>query len=150
MIECVVYQRVKKTAIPESTILVAAKKVCSRIGKKEVQLSIHLIGDDRMRTLNRLHRGKDSTTDVLSFPLVEYEGVDGFVSPVMMEGGDIFISVKQIERQAKEFHISYKEEFMRMLVHGILHVFGYDHITKKQAAEMFPLQETLVSALCRT
>jgi len=99
-------------------------------------ISINYIGDVRMRTLNRIYRGKDRTTDVLSFAAQE-----GDMCIPHDDLGDIFISVKQIERQAKEFRVSYKEESARMLVHGILHLLGYDHVKAVEAKKMFGLQE---------
>ena len=106
-------------------------------------LNIHCIGDRRMRALNFEHRGKDTTTDVLTFPLSE--GKAAF--DTMNELGDIFISVPQIRRQARELGVEPQEEFIRMLIHGILHSIGYDHVTKKDADAMFGLQEKLLSQL---
>jgi probable rRNA maturation factor len=109
-------------------------------------LSIHCIGDRRMRTLNRRYRGIDRTTDVLSFAI--QEGEEFFVGTQddsVLELGDIFISIPQISRQAKRFGISEKEEFTRMLVHGVLHVLGYDHVHPKDAQKMFFLQEKILT-----
>ncbi len=96
-----------------------------------------------MRSLNSQYRGKHSTTDVLTFPLHEGESV--FTDT--QELGDIFLSGAQIERQARDFNISPREEFIRMLVHGVLHILGYDHVAKKEARQMFALQEKLLFEL---
>jgi probable rRNA maturation factor len=113
------------------------------IAKQHGNIGILFVGDARMRTLNRIHRGKKETTDVLSFAATE-----GFqiVSKAEqdLDLGDIVICVPQIERQAKRFAVSYKEECIRMIIHGMLHILGYDHATAKQARMMFPLQEQLV------
>lgn len=101
-----------------------------------VDVSVHAIGDTKMRTLNRRYMGKDKTTDVLSFPTEEHSSGDV---------GDLFISIPQIKRQAKERNISAREEYTRMLVHGTLHLLGYDHATKKEEKEMFGLQEKFVN-----
>ena len=95
-----------------------------------------------MRTLNRVYRKKDYTTDVISFAITEtaFPGVHN-----AQDLGDIFIATHQINRQARKNGISYKEELIRMLVHGILHLAGYDHIKKKDAKIMLPLQEKLVT-----
>lgn len=97
-----------------------------------------------MRSLNFRYRGKDATTDVLTFPLSEGED---FFENSLPELGDIFISVPQIRRQARELGINPQEEFVRMLIHGVLHSIGYDHMTKDDAEKMFGLQEKLLSQL---
>jgi rRNA maturation RNase YbeY len=130
-----VYAKVKKRILSNSQYTKILEFVLASLGKRRADISVHTIGDARMRTLNRLHRGKDKTTDVLSFPTED---------PMFEDVGDIFISLPQIRRQAKRFGVTIKEECVRMLVHGTLHLFGYDHVTKKQAAEMFSLQEELV------
>lgn len=75
-----------------------------------------------MRTLNRTYRGKDRTTDVLSFPMIERvpPGYDGLL-------GDIVISIPKAGRQARDAGCPLSEELDRLFVHGLLHLFGYDH-----------------------
>jgi len=102
-------------------------------------VSVNVIGDAKMRRLNAQYRGKDRTTDVLSFSARE-----GGMPAVGDEVGDIFISASQIARQAKEFGVPVGEEFVRMLVHGVLHALGYDHISKSDAKIMFGKQEKYV------
>jgi probable rRNA maturation factor len=76
-----------------------------------------------MRTLNHAWRGKDSTTDVLSFPL--REGRFPHIQPAML--GDIVISIPVATRQADEAGHPLSVELERLLVHGLLHLLGYDH-----------------------
>jgi probable rRNA maturation factor len=76
-----------------------------------------------MRSLNRVWRGKDRTTDVLSFPLREGKG--GHILPDML--GDIVISVPAARRQAKISGHALDREIERLLVHGLVHLLGYDH-----------------------
>ena len=109
--------------------------------RREGAGSVHLVGDRRMRRLQAAHRGQDKTTDVLSFAAAEGEGPDPGG-----ELGDIFLSVPQIRRQAREWRVSAEEEFARMLIHGLLHLLGYDHIHKKEAAVMFARQEKYLAA----
>jgi rRNA maturation RNase YbeY len=82
-----------------------------------------IVGDRAMRTLNREYRGKDRTTDVLSFPM--REGAHMRLQPHLL--GDIVISLPMAERQAREAGASLREEVDRLLVHGFLHLLGYDH-----------------------
>ncbi len=96
-----------------------------------------------MKRLNNQYRGKNTTTDVLSFSLQEGISLSGSNN----ELGDIFISVPQIKRQAHRLHISVREEFIRMLIHGVLHILGYDHEKEKDAKRMFSIQEKFLTQL---
>jgi probable rRNA maturation factor len=89
----------------------------------DAEISVLLIGDRAMRTLNRRYRGKDRTTDVLSFPL--REGPFPRVQHHLL--GDIVISVPAAARQAREAGEALPDEIDRLLVHGFLHLLGYDH-----------------------
>ena len=61
--------------------------------------------------------------------------------------GDIIICIPQVRRQAKEYKVSFQEEFLRIVIHGVLHLVGHDHIKKADARKMFSLQEKLVKDL---
>lgn len=134
--ECNIYKTVQKINFSVKKITEVVLYTLKR-EKVRGNISIHLIGDKRMRSLNRTYRGKDKTTDVLSFSSLE--GLDMIMGE---ELGDIFISVPQIKRQAKLWDVTYKEEFMRMLIHGVLHILGHDHIIEREAKVMFGKQET--------
>lgn len=100
------------------------------------EVHLHAVGEEEIRRLNRMHRGKDKVTDVLSFPSGDL--------PVFGELGDVIICYAQAERQA-EGDISL--ELADLLVHGILHLLGYDHEVPADAEEMFPLQDRIVAAV---
>jgi probable rRNA maturation factor len=102
------------------------------------EVEINLISDKKIQEINRNYRGKDSVTDVLSFAWQEEKGGE--------QGnlGQIFISSDKIKRQAEEYGVPAEEEFVRMLVHGLLHLVGYDHMEKKDEKKMFGLQEKIV------
>ena len=94
-------------------------------------LSIALVSDPKMRQLNKQFRGKNSTTDVLSFP---YEPDEFMSEPPEVTGGsryigDIVISAEQAERQAKENRLTLENEIKQLILHGLLHLCGYDHET---------------------
>jgi probable rRNA maturation factor len=89
----------------------------------DAEVSVLLLGDGAMRTLNRRYRGKDRTTDVLSFPLRE----GGFPRVQHHLLGDIVISIPAAARQAKAAGETLLDEIDRLLVHGFLHLLGYDH-----------------------
>ena len=90
----------------------------------ERAFSIAFISDSRMKQLNQLFRDKDVTTDVLSFP----HEPDEF-DPDKSNLGDIVISAEQAERQAKENGLSLETEVKQLILHGVLHLCGYDHET---------------------
>lgn len=86
--------------------------------------SVAFVSDRRMTELNKLFRSKNSTTDVLSFP----HEPDEF-DPENTSLGDIVISIEQAERQAKENGLELDGEIKQLILHGVLHLCGYDHET---------------------
>lgn len=88
-------------------------------------VTIAFVSDRHMRELNRQWRGKTGSTDVLSFPA----GDDRFSNPDGSNLGDIVISVAQAARQAKEHDLTVDEEIAQLILHGLLHLCGYDHET---------------------
>ncbi len=97
-----------------------------------------------MRTLNRHYRGKDRTTDVLSFSL--REGSFGHIRPEML--GDIVISVPTAFRQAKMVGHGINAEIQRLLVHGLVHLLGYDHERSlREARRMKRMEQRLLHRL---
>jgi rRNA maturation RNase YbeY len=107
-------------------------------------LSILFVGDRAMRTLNRSWRSKDTTTDVLSFPL--REGRFLHIQPDML--GDIVISVPVAARQANEAGHSLAIELERLLVHGLVHLLGYDHERgPREARSMKRMERRLLKRL---
>lgn len=142
--EIMMYQSVKDIRVSKKWVQKVVQTLLKSLKQSsKITVSIHFIGDKRMKTLNRSHRGKNKTTDVLSFSLEE---TSGFATPAQAHDiGDIFISVPQIIRQAKEYRVSYKEECGRMLIHGVLHLLGYDHEKKKDAKKMFGIQERILT-----
>lgn len=87
--------------------------------------SVALVSDRRMVELNRFFRDRDSTTDVLSFP----QEAETFESEQINNLGDVVISTEQAERQAKENKLSLENEIKQLILHGLLHLCGYDHET---------------------
>jgi probable rRNA maturation factor len=107
------------------------------------ELSIALVGDEEVRGLNRDYRDKDRPTDVLAFPMDEH-GETGRML------GDVVISLDTALRQARESDIAPAEEVRTLLVHGFLHLLGYDHERgPEEARKMFRLQRRLVEELER-
>lgn len=113
------------------------------VAKKEKNirgdLEVNIIDDREMKKINRLYRGVNDTTDVLSFAWREDKT---FETDFL---GQIYLSYPRVKKQAKEFKVKVQEEFARMLIHGLLHLAGYDHQKKGQAKKMFDLQEKLLN-----
>ena len=80
-----------------------------------------------MKTLNRQYRGIDKTTDVLSFPQEDTFAFRDLSPKADIVLGDIVINLHKAQRQAKENGLTFQEELKRLLVHGLLHLLGYDH-----------------------
>lgn len=99
-----------------------------------VEVSVTFTDNEKIRELNRKFRGIDRATDVLSFPLFDYEGtqdeppVDEFVGML----GDIVISLEQAKKQAEEYGHSFEREAAFLTVHSMLHLLGYDHETSDE------------------
>lgn len=88
-------------------------------------LTVVFVSDHAMRKINRVARGKRETTDVLSFPS-EQSDFEEALEPTM---GDIVISVEQAARQARENGLDLDQEIAQLILHGVLHLCGYDHET---------------------
>jgi len=146
--DIVLYKTVKDIGVSQKYVVNAISKTLVTL-KKKGSVSISIIGQQKMRTINREYRNIDYVTDVLSFPINTNDFFGSVIDKTYVEFGDIFICPYQIKKQAKQFGITYKEEFTRMLVHGVLHLLGYDHIKKKDADNMFPLQEKIVSSIMK-
>jgi len=92
---------------------------------KDADVTVVFVSDRAMREINNQWRGKRGTTDVLSFPANqdEFEKLDG------LNLGDILISLEQAARQAKDHGLSLENEIEQLILHGLLHLSGYDHET---------------------
>jgi probable rRNA maturation factor len=122
-------------------------------GQRQVEVSLTLTGDDEIRGLNRRYLGRDRATDVLSFPMFEGDengpGADAAPGPgpgprtgpgrapdepVLL--GDVVVSVETARRQAAEYGRPFPEELSRLVVHGTLHLLGYEDASRRGAAVM--------------
>jgi probable rRNA maturation factor len=103
-----------------------------------VELSLTLVGDRRIRTVNRQWRQKDRPTDVLSFPAGDFPG------PGLKPLGDLMISLDTARRAARAFGTTVDEELAFYLAHGLLHLLGHDHQTRREARAMKALEDGLL------
>lgn len=138
-------ERATVKAIRACLTTLLTKKNRLKLKKKgEYLIHIELISDVKMAKLNRIFRGKEGPTDVLTFARWEA----GMPPMPMMDLGDVLIAPKVAKAQAKRFHNTYLQELQRLAVHGLLHLFGYDHeLGPKEEKEMFDLQERILKTL---
>lgn len=118
----------------------AVRATLKRRGVREAEISVTLMDDAGMSEMNREYLQRDRVTDVIAFPLYE-EGE----APV----GDVYIGYEQALRQAAAHGVRDREEVTRLVVHGTLHVLGYDHpeTGARERSEMWRLQEQIVAEL---
>ncbi len=119
-----------------------------------VEISIMLVDNEEIHELNKLHRNIDRPTDVLSFPMFEYdengeidmEDCDfGENGEILL--GDIVISLERAMEQSEEYGHSFNREVGFLTAHSLLHLLGYDHMEPDEEKEMFELQEEILK-LC--
>lgn len=107
------------------------------------EASLIIVGKNKIHSINKKYRGIDKETDVISF--AEVDSDDDFGDDSYL--GDIFINVDRVKSQAKEYGHSIKREFCFLFIHGMLHLFGYDHMNKKDEKKMFSLQDKIIGDL---
>jgi probable rRNA maturation factor len=133
-----VRSRLRRARFDRSRLVRLAQTILSSVGEKTADLGVMLIGDRSMRRLNRQYRKKDCTTDVLAFSMREGPG------PSSVLIGDVVISVPTAAKQAGQAGRSLDEELTVLLIHGILHLCGYDHERSKRDARRMQEREQWV------
>ena len=116
-----------------------AHRILDALGLEKVELSILITSDREIKRLNRLYRNKDKPTDVLSFPMGEEVGGWRLL-------GDVVISLDTAKVQASEFGLNLEEEIKRLLIHGIVHLLGYDHELGPEEEEKFREMEEFIQS----
>jgi probable rRNA maturation factor len=114
----------------------------------QAEISILLTDDAAIRELNHKYRGKDKPTDILSFGMREQRSLSDPLPPDDQVLGDLAVSLETIERQAAERSVSLEEELIFILIHGLLHLLGYDHARSLDEKRMQAMH-TLLLAVCR-
>jgi len=120
-------------------LVAVVEKVLDYLNIFDCEISISFIENRRIRELNRIYRGIDAETDVLSFPFNEVNPETGYR---ML--GDILIAIPIAQYQAIKMHHPLSKEINLLMIHGILHLLGYDHEMKQDKLKMFPIQKKLV------
>ncbi len=108
---------------------------------RKTELSIALIRPGRIKEVNRRYRGKNRITDVLAFPSLAFDyGGEGRFLQKDLGLGEVVICPSEVKKNAKRFHSVFKKEVTKVLIHGILHLLGYDH--EKSGREAKIMEET--------
>lgn len=123
MVEIVNRQRKRKVDCARWTTF--SERAIAALPVQNHDVTVAFVSDRAMAVLNRMWRGKRGTTDVLSFPAEQDEFEKGEGARL----GDVVISVEQAARQAKENGMSFDEEVAQLILHGMIHLCGYDHST---------------------
>lgn len=124
----------------------------------EAEVSLLLVSMEEIQEINREHRQIDCPTDVLSFPMIEYEKPGDFseieqdednFNPDTGEAllGDIVLCVDKVKEQAESFGHSEKREYAFLILHSMLHLFGYDHMTPEEAGVMEEKQRNILDQM---
>lgn len=127
-----------------------ADKAFEKLGlKRDFEVSLAIIGEAKMRKMNKFWRGKNRVTDVLSFPFREEKSskTDGSGGPAEIKPilGEIFICLPYAKKEAKRRNIPLEKELETLFVHGALHLLGYDHErSEKEEKEFFEWQEKIL------
>ncbi|MBU1137057.1 rRNA maturation RNase YbeY [Patescibacteria group bacterium] len=131
--------------------------------KDKAEISLAIVGDGRMRKLNKIYRGKNRVTDVLSFdnrsvipylnkafPRLKKTADEKFIEPLdgIKRLGEVVICYPQVKKQAKRLGNSFLKELTILLIHGILHLLGYDHEKgENEAKKMREMEEKILNLL---
>ena len=118
------------------------ERVLTREKATDSVFSIIFVDNEKIHELNKQFRGVDRPTDVISFALEDAE--EEFLSTIRVLG-DIYISIPKMQEQAKEYGHSEKRELAFLVVHGLLHLLGYDHQTDEEEKVMFQIQEEMLN-----
>lgn len=133
---------VRGSGVDGHALVATAKRLLDAVGEAQSALSLTLVGDAAIRKLNREYRGKDCSTDVLSFSLEERPR-----RPAERLLGDVVISVDTARRQAKEYDATLQCEIYRLLIHGVLHLMGHDHVAVRERRAMRREERRLANSI---
>ena len=125
----------RRLSVRTNTMRQVAQSVVVQSGYPTAQLSLSLVGKTRMRSLNRRYRGRDYPTDVLAFPM----GNGRKQTEVFL--GDVDICLPVAIGQASRFENTADQEILRLLIHGTLHLLGYDHELSPREAQRMQRKE---------
>jgi probable rRNA maturation factor len=146
----VIRNRQRTIIIDVEMLMRDAQNILRYVQYEDYDLSIVITNDRTMRTYNRTFRQKDKTTDILSFPFYPYLKPGERIDPQFAEEkilGDLIISAPAVVRDAHAAGVELQERLRELLVHGILHLLGYDHIDDADYAIMHAEEQCILQKL---
>ena len=130
--EVLIENRQNRHRLSKQKIQTTVRRILNALGYPDAQLSILIVNDDRIAEFNKSYLNHEGPTNVISFPMLE--GPFSDITPQLL--GDVVISVDTAYREAEEAGMEMTERFNQLLIHGILHLTGYDHIHSEAEAEL--------------
>ena len=124
--------------IDKSFVRKVVKHTLKKMEAEKSEVNIIFVGLEEIHEINKTYRNVDRPTDVISFALEDTEDVTIYEESVL---GDIYICLDKVHEQAKEYGHTEIREMAFLIVHGLLHLLGYDHMIKEEEKIMFGLQE---------
>lgn len=115
----------------------------------DAEVGLVLVTDDKMKQLNKQYRNNDSVTNILSFNCQEANQNDFVEKEDSNYLGDIYICRTEVERQASKLGVAENQEFVRLFVHGLLHLAGIHHSTEATTAEMEGLEDEIIAQITK-
>jgi probable rRNA maturation factor len=140
-----VVRRCQTPGVSVTGIAADARRLLRALGEECAELTVTFIDDAEMHRLNREYRGKDRPTDVLAFAM--REGVRAAGDAAVL--GDVVLSLDTAARQARQRRVSTAEEVRTLLIHGVLHLLGYDHERSAAEARRMKVMERQLHKLLR-
>ena len=149
----IIYKDIEENEKYENTIKTVIRKCYEeeKLLNYNLIITITLTNPENIREINQKYRNIDKQTDVLSFPMFEKEELTKKIKQKEFQNedvlGDLVISIKRVEEQAKEYGHSFERELSYMLVHGFYHLMGYDHIEENDKKQMREKEEKILTEL---
>jgi|SRR3989338_9195403 len=135
-------------------VLETATREIKKLRNKEIErlrhlsVSVNLVGESKIKALNKKYRHKNKSTDVLAFPLKKDLEIRNLKLEIDKDIGDVFVCLSIAKKEATRENISINKKLTQLTAHGFLHLLGYDHErSKRSAEEMFELEDTILSRL---
>ncbi|CCY93735.1 probable rRNA maturation factor [Firmicutes bacterium CAG:884] len=130
--------------IDKSFVRKVVKHTLKKMEAEKSEVNIIFVGLEEIHEINKTYRNVDRPTDVISFALEDTEDVTVYEERVL---GDIYICLDKVHEQAKEYGHTEIREMAFLIVHGLLHLLGYDHMIKEEEKIMFGLQEEILNEM---
>ena len=130
--------------IDKSFVRKVVKHTLKKMEAEKSEVNIIFVGLEEIHEINKTYRNVDRPTDVISFALEDTEDVTVYEERVL---GDIYICLDKVHEQTKEYGHTEIREMAFLIVHGLLHLLGYDHMIKEEEKIMFGLQEEILNEM---